>query len=310
MQPASHSARPAEDLHSILNRFQTWAGKQPENHNGHKQNSEGVHEIPMEEALRQLRSRRAKPATPTAERPPAPQPPIVPVAREMKSKAAAKSNPLSEAVTPAVKRAEAPRPAAQAKPVAKASAAAGPAKNNAVAKQRTVQNAMAQATRPAAPTRKRVRRPGEAKPRVRRKAVQEGRPTAVKPGRKNTPRKAAFREVLRRRVGEERADEKQDRRQRVSVRLSSAERRRLQQRAAAARLSISEYLRQSALQTETQLREIEQRRGRNRTRESKSPAGVQLFASSTPQNNAGPGGWIALLRNRFLASPQRIAERA
>lgn len=304
MQPASHSARPAEDLHSILNRFQTWAGKQPENHNGHKQNSEGVHEIPMEEALRQLRSRRAKPATPMAERPPAPQPPIVPAAREMKSKAAAKSNPLSDAVTPAVKRAEAPRAAAQAKPVAKARAAAGPA----VAKQKTVQNVTAQA--PAASARKRVRRAVAATPHVRRKAVQGRRPTAEKPGRNNTPGKAAFREVLRRRVGEERADGKQDRRQRVSVRLSSAERRRLQQRATAARLSISEYLRQSALQAETQLREIEQGRGRNRTRESKSPAGAQLFASSTPQNNAGPGGWIALLRNRFLASPQRIAERA
>ena len=48
-----------EDLHTILSRFSHWTGKQPVQATGRKQPLDGVREIPYEEALRQLRNRRA-----------------------------------------------------------------------------------------------------------------------------------------------------------------------------------------------------------------------------------------------------------
>jgi hypothetical protein len=93
MQPATQSAGPADDLHSILNRFQTWAGKLPENQNVHKQSVTGVREIPMEEAMRQLRSRRA---ILVAERVHGSQPPQSPAACEIQPASVSKPAAVAE----------------------------------------------------------------------------------------------------------------------------------------------------------------------------------------------------------------------
>ncbi|HVT98779.1 MAG TPA: hypothetical protein VHE33_14845, partial [Acidobacteriaceae bacterium] len=50
---------PPEDLHAILSRFHTWAGKNPGNGNGKTKGAaeEGIREIPYEEAMRLHRER-------------------------------------------------------------------------------------------------------------------------------------------------------------------------------------------------------------------------------------------------------------
>src|SRR5581483_9407475 len=80
-EAAMQSGPPAEDLHAILSRFHTWAGKDAPNGNGQANGSpnEGIREIPYEEAIRQHRSRQAarsqrRPADPKTKAAPAPQP--------------------------------------------------------------------------------------------------------------------------------------------------------------------------------------------------------------------------------------------
>jgi hypothetical protein len=83
--------------------------------------------------------------------------------------------------------------------------------------------------------------------------------------------------------------------QRVSVRLSRAEERQLQAGAAKAGVTVSEYLRMCALET------------------ADAPHGktaVEAAPQPAKPARSGLGDWIALLRNRFLASPVRFAERA
>lgn len=60
MQPAANRY----DIHTILGRFETWAGKKPGDGNGHKNGNapEEVREISYEEAIRQYRSRHAGPS--------------------------------------------------------------------------------------------------------------------------------------------------------------------------------------------------------------------------------------------------------
>lgn len=339
MQPAKNSAHPAEDIHAILSRFQTWAGKQPEN--GHRQNAAGVREIPMEEAMRQLRSRRAKPAAPMAEKPPAPQPPTVPGARDSKAASAPKRTPPTEAVATVSEKtaaavsapedktgATADDPARKVRALipqgARAARLAAAARRKPLEQKRITTPALAAAERPRrtaakpASARKPKKRavsaavpmgggPQETGKRQARKADQPARPSVRRRAARAT-RKAEFREVLARSVRTEKAAKKQERRQRVSVRLSSTEERRLQQRALQAGLTISEYLRRSALEAEAPQQQT--LRGRAGAPGRSGKAAAPLFVHSTNQNNSVLGGWIALLRNRFLASPARFAERA
>lgn len=76
MQPGMNPPRPAEseDIHTIMNRFQTWAGQQSVNgnDNGHRNSQEEVREIPYDEALRQLRNREGQGKRPAAAAKPAP----------------------------------------------------------------------------------------------------------------------------------------------------------------------------------------------------------------------------------------------
>jgi hypothetical protein len=98
---------------------------------------------------------------------------------------------------------------------------------------------------------------------------------------------------------------KTERDQRVSVRLSRDEERQLQQCAEQAGVTVSQYLRQCALKDQPA------RRGKR----ADLVAQELLMPASQPETaaTAKPGGlgeWITLMRNRFLSSPARFAERA
>ncbi len=348
MQPATNPVRPAEDLHSILNRFQTWAGKQPENHNGHKQNPEGVREIPMEEAMRQLRGRRATSTSRALEKPRVTPPPALATAVETKTEVVPKPAPANQAAVPPAKTTEIPgsevaaqptptkrtvdrkahalspmgataarlaatarRKPAVRKPEAMAKPAAAPVKRP-VPKRDAIQRAPAQISRATATMRAQFAMTVKSKKRTARKAAKPSRPATREPERRKAQAngKPEFREVLARSVRAKKQEKRQERRQRVSVRLSREEERRLQQRATQAGLTISEYLRQSALTVETPRSETMRARTDIRTRTSRPATATPLFAASSTQNSSMLGGWIALLRNRFLALPARMAERA
>lgn len=121
------------------------------------------------------------------------------------------------------------------------------------------------------------------------------------PARKTTP---AFREVLTRSLQPEKTARRRgaERQQRISIRLSQQEERRLQSSAAKAGLTLSEYLRRCALV------EAASTPASPPVQSAKRQAAT-LF-DSVPAKTSVLGDWISLLRNRFLASPARIAERA
>ncbi|MGC2638575.1 MAG: hypothetical protein WA294_15440 [Acidobacteriaceae bacterium] len=100
---------------------------------------------------------------------------------------------------------------------------------------------------------------------------------------------------------------KAERDQRVSVRLSREEERQLQQGAEQAGVTVSQYLRQCALKDQPASR------AKNAGIFAETPR-VQLSALDNviaeKATKAGFGDWITLLRNRFLSSPGRFAERA
>jgi hypothetical protein len=313
MQPATHSVRTPEDLHSIMNRFQNWAVKQPEHLNGHRQVAAGVREIPMEEAMRQLRSRRAPSRSP--EKPPQAQTPKESPAAGSKVTPPLKPASAGEAAIAVVRETAAAEPIPERKPTRKVRPAtktnvAAAAIETALAAKRGVTQKVA-APELAAPKAVREKprkvRETEKKRLTALQAVKGARPN---PRAARNDRKPEFREVLAHSVHAEKRERKQERRQRVSVRLTRAEERRLQQRANQAGMTVSEYLRQSALVTESPRPETERTEARIRIRNSKSAAAAPLSASSPTQGTPGLGGWIALLRNRFLASPARLAERA
>lgn len=342
MQPATNPARPTEDLHSILSRFQSWAGKPPENLNGRKQNSEGVREIPMEQAMRQLRSRRSAGAAPAAESPRITQATAVAGVPETNAEVAGKAASVPPAAAPALTKMAIAESAAEVKAAiakqtgaksteragaltpkgakaagleaaarrnsagrmqsAKAQPEAASVKERSVAKRAAARKSSAKKARAAASRRKQATKSVKSLQPAARKTAKRPRSGAQKSREAaRATGKPEFREVLARSVHTNKAENKQERRQRVSVRLSNAEERRLQHRAAKAGLTVSEYLRQTALGLSQEARL--ETHGR-------PAAAAPLFAASASQSSSGLGGWIALLRNRFLASPTRIAERA
>lgn len=145
----------------------------------------------------------------------------------------------------------------------------------------------------------------------------EGAAAKLKSARKNgrKAKTAEFRQVLAKSV--ESRDSalpgkaakinsgKKERDQRVSVRLSRGEERQLQQCAEQAGVTVSQYLRQRALTEQAA------RPGKSATIFAAEPIAqasrVERAAAAKP---AGLGDWITLLRNRFLSSPGRFAERA
>ncbi len=289
----------AEDLHSILSRFQTWSGKHAgaENGNGHgHKRVEGVHEIPYEEALRQVRSRRParapRPGADVAAKQPAAQMGelkpesggggALPCPATVPAQAAGAAGVRAEEKTAAI---EAPRRAAGAKKEAQGAA------------------------EPAGKTVK--KRAAGASGQRRRTRLKSGGTEPARTARAGKGKE--FREVLAKSIerkpakaGIQRTKEP-ERMERVSVRLSQAEERRLQECAKRAGMTVSAYLRERALGAVAAESSTKAASGAQGTRTKQE---ALRAAASTAKSNSVLGDWLALLRNRFLASPTRFAERA
>jgi hypothetical protein len=100
---------------------------------------------------------------------------------------------------------------------------------------------------------------------------------------------------------------------RVTTRFSPTEERRLEKAAGKAGMTVSSYLRQCALaaeQTKTARHASAPARRTKRTRliSAGPPAETPLLAQAGSTSLVG--GWLTLLRQRFLASPARFSERA
>lgn len=280
MQP-SHP-HPADDIHSILNRFQNWAGKHPGVADEHYDVPTGVREIPMEEALRQLRTRRPGQTgtlhetahlpglhIPTATPQPATQ-------SGLKSTAKAAPRPRERALKP-------DRNASKARKQARTSAGI---------------------TEPRTESRPTSLRPA-ASPRT-------NPPPAAQVKRDSSSRKSPdsnFREVLALSVRQkERGKAKpQERPLRVSVRLSKAEERQLQQLVAGSGLTVSEYIRKSALPAEINPSALAPARHSSED----WPAAAAVTPGPAPARSASLlGGWLSLLKNRFRSPATRYTEQA
>lgn len=301
MRPTSNSANPAEDLHSILNRFHNWAGKQPENHNGRKPNSAGVREIPMEEAIRQLRSRRATSMTVSTEKRALTQPQEAPAGVETEAELAPQVACVNRPVAAVEKATESLGTTAQENPPAKTTAT--PTKKPAKKREKTRPAAAAATAQQ--PARKPAAVDGSG-PKTARKEARLAAPVCAP---KKLPAKVAFREVLARSLPAQMPDKKPERQQRISVRLSRAEERQLQELASQGGITVSEYLRRTALPAKTA--DCAPRTPpKARMHRGRAATAAPLFATSTSENSSVLGGWLTLLRNRFLSSPTRFAERA
>ena len=301
MRPTTNSTDPAEDLHSILNRFQNWAGKQPENQNGHGHNGTGVREIPMEEAIRQLRSGRATTTAGSVEKQAPTQPQKAPATVETNVEPASQGVSVSRPIAPVAKATETLGIMAQAIPLAKTAATA--MKKPAAKRKGPLQAAGA------APSLQPARKPAAVRRSAAKTPTKQTKTTGRPSASKRASTEAVFREVLARSIPAELPDKKPERRNRVSVRLSSAEERQLQRLASQEGITISEYLRRSALQAKTAdgARSTAPKAG---LRHGRPATAAPLFASANSENASVLGVWLTLLRNRFLASPARFAERA
>jgi hypothetical protein len=258
-----------DDIHTILGRFNHWAGEQTANGNGHRKGvqSPGVREIPYEEALRRVRTRKAAHPAPVVAAEPAieDRPPV----------AAKKADPIESSAT---------NTAVESKVRSTEKSMRG-AVGRAQAKKKTARIAKAATPESKKQTRKPERK-AQAAP------AQEFRQVLAKTVRQAKP---AVRPAVKKEKGRD---------QRVSVRVSRAEEHRLQACAAKAGVTVSEYLRMRALEGATEPAAMARRTAID-AEEAALAARVPAKAAKT-----GLGDWLALLRNRFLASPVRFAERA
>lgn len=288
MQPSAES----DDIHTILSRFSRWTRKEGGNGKaGSLENlDEGVRELSYEEAMQKFRKRQAGPATRAT--------PRVEV-----SQAAAGPLPSMAAATPA--SSEATRTAAESKLNKATQPAIKPVRSN-TRQAAPAMKSRKSATLPAQKQRK------ESVGRSPRRATPNARDARA--AKMQKPEMAAFRNVLAESLRAEKPAaipgraRRAERSQRVSVRLSSDEESLLQQCAAREGVTVSEYLRMRALDGQ-HAATAEQKPSIFASAE--NPV-VQGAASSvpTPAAKSGFGEWITLLRNRFLASPVRFAERA
>jgi len=316
----------AEDLHNILSRFQAWSGKHAgaENGNGHKP-VEGVREIPYDEALRQVRSRRParvpRPAADVAAMQPEMQKDEAQMGEAKKAEAQKETGGSGALPCPAAGSAQAPAAAARGNAAAGAAAgamtAAGTVKT---APQQAQQRApgrpaaakkIAQAPRTTAEPAKQRAKKSPVGAMARRGRTQPKAGAAAPEKAVRAGKGEAFREVLARSVERKpgtqiKKTREPERLQRVSVRLSRVEERHLQECAKRAGMTVSAYLRERALgaiQAESPAKAAARTRGAPKN-------GNAMMAAAPAKSNSVLGDWIALLRNRFLASPVRFAERA
>ena len=285
MQTAGES----DDIHTILGRFSRWTGKRDGNGKGSSLENlaEGVRELSYEEAMQQLRKRQRVLAT-----------------RETKQVAISQgsTNPVPATSEAAQASSEPARSAAEPKQAKATQAAPKPARR----KSRQAEPAM-QSAKLATPTAQKQRK---------KTAAASPRGTSVKTRAAAMDRAATpeFRNVLTESLRAEKPAaipvraRRAERSQRVSVRLSSDEESLLQQCAARAGVTVSGYLRMRALDGQ---RAAEPERKPSIFAPAEIPVVRSAAAiASAPAAKSGFGEWITLLRNRFLASPVRFAERA
>lgn len=105
-----------------------------------------------------------------------------------------------------------------------------------------------------------------------------------------------------------------DRDRRITTRFSATEQRRIEKHAAARGLTVSAYLRQCALSGGTMQtaaaragQEPKARSGKRNQGARQGSSQPTLFAQPA---QSGLGGWLTLLRRRFLSSPMRFSEQA
>lgn len=313
MQPGTNPASPANDIHNILSRFNAWVGRQPGNGNGngHRNNLEGMRELSYEQAIERHRSEHApqtslntaKTAATNADA--APQPPsqtteaapeaatveqpapqaelATPVAAPMKTAPAAKS---SQKDAMATRRSAAPKNAAQAKTRSEA------LKKTAAGARGKIQTAK-----------------GSGNLSVRKAS----RTKAAKTSGYGKPE---FREVLANTMQKTQTTKPvaQERDLRISVRISSEEQRQIEQCAAHAGMTVSEYLRTRVLTAQPLTPEpaakVIATVAESATEMPAADASRPGTTSQAPKTIPVLGQWLTLLRQRFLSSPGKFAERA
>jgi hypothetical protein len=178
----------------------------------------------------------------------------------------------------------------EAKPAAKTKAGAPGANKNQLVRRGPAGEAEARKSRAAASAHASAAKHAGSQPPDTCKSAKRARAAAKKS--EKAPRKAEFREVLARSVRAEKPKSRQEREQRVSVRLSNSEERLLRDRAKEAGLTVSEYLRRSVLEAETSRPEEQRNQTEIPKRGSQPAAASPLFAASTPlQRRKTAWGW-------------------
>jgi len=189
------------------------------------------------------------------------------------------------------------KPGIQVRPQVKKQPASGPAahaiRTGAQTKKRTA--SVAAPARRAAPAASKLR--GKKHPAFRRILANSIQAQSVRTPKTRAPKKQAA---------------APDRNRRITTRFSTAEERRIEKQAADAGLTVSAWLRHCALaQPGTQIGSSGKRAAKaENERASTKPSNYQPETIFSQPTTSLLGNWLTLLRHRFLASPQRFAERA
>lgn len=318
MQPGRKGAQSTEDLHGILSRFQSWVGSDSANPDTKNGSDAGIREIPYEEALRQIRSRRAPQAkipSPAAELPDNPAAAAAFARSAAWLSASPEQQPQQQSAataitTAAVAQENNPPPVAGTARIKTVRIAKPPALQKA-------DNPSASRKAQSPPVTKEVKSAALAAASTRSDGGKK-RPACKAPAPAVSAAQALpeFRAMMVKSVRRAKASgaparrSKPERELRVSVRLTDAEERQLQACAAREGMTVSAYLRRCALQPQSEPPAIP-------AKQQKPAPILQERAAPAPTNANGPkpaksslGDWLTVLRNRFLASPARFAERA
>ncbi len=255
---------------------------------------------------------------PTAKNPtPAPKTAAASAFRELLADASAATAGAAGAIAPK------PRP----RPKVPRQNAAVAAQRPAVAAPRAapVRASIAASSRPQVKPAKAVQAAIHAKPaiagtrRTATKAVTARRSDSISAAKRRKPRPAPFRQVLANTIQQPRLADAAakkgmpDRTRRITTRFTTAEERRIEKQASLLGLTVSAYLRHCALATVTPPAEpappptmlAARNKAPQRTAQSAYPPNP--YAA---QGSSLIGGWLALLRNRFLGPPIQFSDDA
>ena len=160
---------------------------------------------------------------------------------------------------------------------------------------------------------------GAAQTKIAAKSPTQKTVFAPKPVRKSAAnktrktRRPPFRQALAKSVQQPTKKPAPDRTRRITTRFSPAEERRIEKQAADLGINVSAYLRQCALAASAAQNAlapaVANAVGNKKARkpESQAPAESRLYYAPS---GSFLGGWLALLRNRFLGPPARFSEQA